>query len=88
MTIDIYNNLRIIRSMAVKDIQSSLTERSFMITSIIIPINFLLLFLLFALTGGQAPTAIVMQDHGPFAQQFLSSMVNSHSFIIQETTTE
>ncbi len=88
MTIDIYNNLRIMRSMALKDIQISLTERSFMITSIIIPINFLLLFLLFALTGGQAPTAIVMQDHGPFAQQFLSSMVNSHSFIIQETTAE
>jgi len=72
--------------MAIKDIRSSLTERAFMITSIIIPINFLLLFLLFALTGGQAPTAIVLEDKGPYAQQFLSAMEHSHSFIIQQTT--
>jgi ABC-type multidrug transport system permease subunit len=57
-----------------------------MITSVIIPINFLLLFLLFALTGGQAPTAIVLEDKGPYAQQFLSAMEHSHSFIIQQTT--
>ena len=57
-----------------------------MVTSIIIPINFLLLFLLFALTGGQAPTAIVLEDKGPYAQQFLSAMEHSHSFIIQQTT--
>ena len=88
MTIDVCNNLRVMRAMALKDIKSSLTERAFMITSIIIPINFLLLFLLFALTGGQAPTAVVMEDHGPFAQQFLSAMINSRSFVIQETTPE
>jgi ABC-2 type transport system permease protein len=72
--------------MAVKDIRSSLTERAFMLTSIIIPINFLLLFLLFALTGGQAPTAVVLEDKGPYAQQLLSAMEHSHSFIIQQTT--
>jgi ABC-2 type transport system permease protein len=55
-------------------------------TSIIIPINFLLLFLLFALTGGQAPTAVVLEDKGPYAQQLLSAMEHSHSFIIQQTT--
>jgi hypothetical protein len=58
--------------MALKDIKSTLTERAFMLTSIIIPINFLLLFLLFALTGGQAPTAVVLKDNGPYAQQLLS----------------
>lgn len=88
MTIGVCNNLQVMRAMALKDIKSSLTERAFMITSIIIPINFLLLFLLFALTGGQAPTAVVMEDHGPFAQQFLSAMINSRSFVIQETTPE
>jgi ABC-type Na+ efflux pump permease subunit len=72
--------------MALKDIKSSLTERAFMLTSIIIPINFLLLFLLFALTGGQAPTAVVLEDNGPYAQQLLSAMEHSHSFIIQQTT--
>jgi ABC-type multidrug transport system permease subunit len=72
--------------MAMKDIKSSLTERAFLLTSIIIPINFLLLFLLFALTGGQAPTAVVLEDNGPYAQQFISAMENSNSFIIQKTT--
>jgi ABC-2 type transport system permease protein len=78
--------LRVILSMAQKDIRSSLTERAFTITSIIIPINFLLLFLLFALTGGEAPTAVVLEDHGPYAIQFVSTMQHSHSFIIQQTT--
>jgi ABC-2 type transport system permease protein len=81
-----YRSFLVIRVMAIKDIRSSLTERAFMITSVIIPINFLLLFLLFALTGGQAPTAIVLEDKGPYAQQFLSAMEHSHSFIIQQTT--
>jgi ABC-2 type transport system permease protein len=78
--------LRVILSMAQKDIRSSLTERAFTITSIIIPINFLLLFLLFALTGGEAPTAVVLEDHGPYAIQFVTTMQHSHSFIIQQTT--
>ncbi|MGI8912988.1 MAG: ABC transporter permease [Chloroflexota bacterium] len=80
------HNLRVIRAVAVKDIQSSLTERSFTIVSVIIPLNFLLLFLLFALTGGQAPTAVVLEEHGPYAKQFLAAMAQAHSFVIQETT--
>jgi ABC-2 type transport system permease protein len=78
--------LRVILSMAQKDIRSSLTERAFMVTSIIIPINFLLLFLLFAITGGEAPTAVVLEDHGHYAMQFVSAMEHSHSFMIQQTT--
>ena len=62
-----YRFIRVIWAMALKDIKSTLTERAFMLTSIIIPINFLLLFLLFALTGGQAPTAVVLEDNGPYA---------------------
>ena len=86
MKVNIKNNIQVIWSMALKDIQSSFTERAFMITSIIIPINFLLLFLLFALTGGQAPIAIVTGGNGPYSQQFILAMANSHSFIIQETS--
>ncbi len=86
MDIEIKKNFRVIGSIALKDIQSSFTERAFMITSIIIPINFLLLFLLFALTGGQAPIAIVTEGNGPYSQQFNSAMANSHSFIIRETS--
>jgi ABC-type transport system involved in multi-copper enzyme maturation permease subunit len=41
--------------------------------------------LLFVLTGGEAPTAVVMDDSGPYAQQFLRALDTSHSFIIQQT---
>jgi ABC-2 type transport system permease protein len=81
-----HSNIRVILAMSLKDIQSSLTERAFMVTSIIIPINFLLLFLLFAITGGLAPTAVVLEDHGSYAQQFVAAMEHSHSFILRQTT--
>ncbi|HEV7216382.1 MAG TPA: ABC transporter permease [Chloroflexota bacterium] len=79
-------NLRVIRAVAIKDIKSSLTERAFTMVSLIIPLNFLLLFLLFVLTGGQAPTAVVLEERGPYAQQFLAAMEHAHSFIIQEAS--
>jgi ABC-type multidrug transport system permease subunit len=84
--ISLAQNIRVISTMALKDIKSSLTERAFLSTSVMLPINFILLFLLFALTGGQAPTAIVLEDKGPYAQQFISAMEHSHSFIVQQTT--
>lgn len=80
--------LRVIRAVALKDISSSLTERVFMILSVIIPLNFLILFLLFVLSGGQAPTAVVLQDNGPYAQQFVQAMEKANSFIIQQTTAD
>ncbi|MBV9323430.1 MAG: ABC transporter permease [Chloroflexi bacterium] len=79
------HDLRVIRAVALKDIRSSLTERLFTVLSVILPINFLLLFLLFVLTGGEAPTAVVMDDTGPYAQQFLQALQGSNSFIIQTT---
>ncbi len=81
-------DLRVIRAVAIKDIKSSLTERAFTLVSIIIPLNFLLLFLLFVLTGGQAPTAIVLDEHGPYAQKFVAAMQGAHSFTIQQTTAD
>jgi ABC-2 type transport system permease protein len=81
-------DLRVIRAVALKDIRSALTERLFTSISIILPLNFLLLFLLFVLTGGQAPTAVVMEDRGPYARQFLAAMQAAHSFIIDETTAD
>src|SRR6516165_4128534 len=82
------HDLRVIRAVALKDIRSSLTERLFTVISILLPLNFLLLFLLFVLTGGEAPTAVVLQDDGPYAQALVQAMQNSHSFIIQETDAE
>jgi ABC-2 type transport system permease protein len=86
MKINLIYSLYVILAIALKDIRTSFTEQAFMITNIIIPVNFLLFFLLFALTGGQAPTAVVLEEHGPYAEQFVAAMMKSHSFIIHETT--
>lgn len=79
-------DLRVIRAVAIKDIQVSLRERAFTILSVIVPLNFLVLFILFAISGGQAPVAVVLDDHGPYAQRFLYAMEHAHSFIIQQTS--
>ena len=78
-------DLRVVRAVALKDIRSALTERLFTAISIVLPLNFLILFLLFVLTGGQAPTAVVLNDSGPYAQQFLTAMQNARSFTITQT---
>jgi ABC-2 type transport system permease protein len=78
--------LRVIWACAKKDIKSALTERLFTIVSIFLPLNFLILFSLFVLGGGAAPTAVVMQDTGPYAQQFYNAMSHAHSFRLQQTT--
>ena len=83
---DIAYSLRVIRAVALNDIRSALTERLSTSVSIILPLNFLLLFLLFVLTGGQAPTAVVMDDSGPYAQQFLQAMQGARSFTIVQTS--
>jgi ABC-type transport system involved in multi-copper enzyme maturation permease subunit len=82
------HDLRVIRAVALKDVRSSLTERLFTVISILLPLNFLLLFLMFVLTGGEAPTAVVLQDSGPYAQGLVQAMQDSQSFIIQQTDAE
>jgi|GEM_PF-4186665 hypothetical protein len=75
-------HLRVLGACALHDIQTALTERVFTIISVLIPLNFLLLFLLFAIIGGAAPIAVVMQGHGPYARQFLRAMQKTDSFLI------
>jgi ABC-2 type transport system permease protein len=77
-------NLRVIWACLKKDIKSALTERIFTIISVFLPMNFLILMSLFVLSGGYAPTAVVMQDTGPYAQQFYDAMAHAHSFILQK----
>jgi ABC-type transport system involved in multi-copper enzyme maturation permease subunit len=81
-------SLRVITALARNDIRSALGERLFSFASIIIPINFLLLFLLFVLSGGQAPTAVVLEDQGPYAQRFVAAMRGAHSFSIRQTSAD
>ena len=75
--------LRVIRAVCVKDLRLALTERIFLVLGVVIPVNFLFLFSLFALTGGEAPIAVVMQDQGPLAHQFVSSLEHAHSFQVR-----
>ncbi len=76
-------NLRVIWACMKKDIRVSLTDRVFVILGVFLPVNFLILFSLFVLGGGQAPTAVVMNDTGPYAQQFYQAMAGAHSFRLQ-----
>jgi len=73
-------DLRVVWAVAKKDIQSGLTERFGTLLSLFLPLNFLILLSLFALSGGLAPTAVVMNDTGPLAQQFYAAMAGAHSF--------
>ena len=79
-------NLRVIWACMKKDIKSALTERVFTIISVFLPMNFLILMSLFVLSGGHAPTAVVMQDSGPYAQRFYDAMSHAHSFRLQKTS--
>ncbi len=79
-------NLRVIWACMKKDIKVALTDRIFVILGVFLPVNFLILFSLFVLSGGQAPTAVVMNDTGPYAQQFYHSMAGAHSFILQKAS--
>ena len=79
-------NLRVIWACMKKDIRIALTERVFTIISVFLPVNFLILFSLFVISGGQAPTAVVMNDTGPYAQKFYNAMAGAHSFILQKAS--
>ncbi len=81
-------NLRVILACMQKDIKSALTERAFSIISVFLPVNFLILFSLFAISGGQAPTAVVMLDKGTYAQQFYHAMATAHSFQLQTSSAQ
>ena len=77
-------NLRVIWACMKKDIHSALTQRIGALIGVILPVNFLILLSLFAISGGRAPTAVVMLDTGPYAQAFYEAMAHAaHSFQLQ-----
>jgi ABC-2 type transport system permease protein len=78
--------LRVIWACMKKDIKIALTDRVFTIIGLIVPVNILILLSLFVVSGGQAPTAVVMQDNGPYAQKFYDSMSHAHSFVLQKAS--
>jgi ABC-2 type transport system permease protein len=78
--------LRVIVGCMKKEIRTALTERAALFQTIILPINYNLLLILFVLSGSNAPTAVVMQDTGYYAQQFYNAMDHSYSFALQQTS--
>lgn len=78
--------LRVIWACMKKDIKSALTERVFTIIGIFVPVNVLILLSLFVLSGSNAPTAIVIQDSGQYAQAFYDAMSHAHSFRLQKAS--
>ena len=71
-----------------KEIRSGLADRTSSMVFVFLPINFLILMSLFALSGGLAPTAVVLNDTGPYAQQLYSAMAGAHSFRLEQTSAQ
>src|SRR5437660_4018923 len=70
----------------IRELKSSLGDRPFTLIGIMVPLNAFILMSLFVLAGSHAPTAVVMQDTGPYAQQFYQSMGTTRSFSLQQTS--
>src|SRR5712691_1958372 len=81
-------SLRVIWACLKKDLKSARSEPLYTLVSIILPLNVLVLMSLLVISGGLAPTAVVMQDAGPLAQQFYAAMSQAHSFVLQRVTAE
>src|SRR2546421_4345795 len=82
------STLRVIWACMKKDVKTSFRERTFTIVGTRVPINILFLMILFVIGGGYAPTAVVMNDRGPYAQQFYRAMSGAHSFRLQQTSAQ
>src|SRR5215472_6777291 len=81
-------DLSVVWACARKEIKSGLSERTSTVVAVFLPVNFLILLSLFALSGGLAPTAVVLNDTGPYAQQLYAAMAGAHSFRLQQTSAQ
>jgi ABC-type multidrug transport system permease subunit len=79
-------SLRVIWACMKKDVRSTWTERTLIILGSLVPLNFLILLSLLVISGGYAPTVVVMQDTGPYAQQFYTAMSGAHSFLLRKAS--
>ncbi len=80
--------LLVIWGCAVKELQSALAERGTAVQNMLRPLFILVMMSLFAIGGGIAPIAVVMNDNGPYAQQFYEALGNSHSFRLQTASAQ
>ena len=52
--------------------------RLFVALTIVLAVTFLFLVSLFGLTGSRAPTAIINEDQGPYARDFIAQLASTH----------
>jgi ABC-2 type transport system permease protein len=67
-------------AIARKDLKIARTEVMSLVQAVTLPCNYLLMMVLFVLAGGAAPTAVVMQDHGYYAQQFVAALEHANTY--------
>ncbi|HUJ74120.1 MAG TPA: ABC transporter permease, partial [bacterium] len=80
--------LRVVWACARKDLTSALKDRAFTIAGLFLPVTVLILMSLFVLAGSHAPTAIVNQDGGSRASQFVAALNQARSFRLVSATAE
>jgi ABC-2 type transport system permease protein len=58
-------------------------DRRFLLVAMLLPLNYMFLFLITVINGNQAPTALVVADHGPYARAFVRSLRSTDSFAMR-----
>ncbi len=53
-------------------------DRLFLLCTLLAVVNFIVVVSLFGLTGSHAPTALIDEDGGPYARQFVSALEQAH----------
>jgi ABC-type multidrug transport system permease subunit len=81
-------SLRVIWACMHKEIQTALAELGSTLMGVLRPVLILILMSLLAVGGGEAPTAVVMEDTGPYAQQFYNAMAHASSFRLQRASAQ
>jgi ABC-type transport system involved in multi-copper enzyme maturation permease subunit len=84
ITLRVTSSLRVIWACALKEIQMALADLRPTLFGALRPILFLAVMSLLALSGGLDPAAVVMNDTGPYAQQFYTALASAHSFQLQK----
>lgn len=66
-----------------RDLWSGRAQPLATLLSILVPLNFLVLMALFALSGGHAPVALAVEDRGTYAQPFVQALTATDTFDLQ-----
>jgi ABC-type transport system involved in multi-copper enzyme maturation permease subunit len=67
-------------ALAAKDAKVARREVMSLVQGVTLPVNYLLMMMLFVLSGGGQPTAVVMQDHGSYAREFVAALESARTY--------